>query len=200
MPYERFLEAAESGRYDLAHLQARFNASFEQVAHRLVTLRRPGAAGVPFAFVRADPAGNISKRFSLPGLRMPQFGGACPLWALYGAFATDRLVAQRAAMPDGRHLLFMARQVRKGTSSSARPEARYAIMLACEAHHGGRIVHADALGPGHAAPVGWECRACTRAGCDQRAFPALRLDRPDSAAAPSAPPYRRGALDVAAQM
>lgn len=174
MPYDRFLEAAEGRRYDLAHLQARFNASFEQVAHRLVTLRKPGAEGIPFAFVRSDPAGNISKRFSLAGLRMPQFGGACPLWALYGAFsAGDRLVAQRVAMPDGRHLLLVARQVRKGTSSTVATEARYSVMLACDARHGDRIVHADGLAANSPVPVGWECRSCPREDCSQRAFPKL---------------------------
>lgn len=176
MPYDQVLEAAEASRYDLHHLQGRFSASFEQVAHRLVTLRRPDAAGVPFAFVRTDPAGNISKRFSLPGLRMPQFGGACPLWALYGAFsAGDRLTAQRITMPGGQSFLFLAQQVRKGAPTGARPEVRYAVMLACDAHYATRIVHADA--DRDAVPAvdgGWECRSCPRETCAQRAFPALR--------------------------
>ncbi|WP_158629380.1 helix-turn-helix domain-containing protein [Roseitalea porphyridii] len=200
MPYDRFLETAEARRYDLSHLQARFNASFEQVAHRLVTLRRPGAEGVPFAFVRTDPAGNISKRFSLPGLRMPQFGGACPLWALYGAFsAGDRLVAQRAAMPDGRHLLLVARQVRKGTPSTVEPEARYAVMLACDAHHGHRIVHADGLGPDNVVPVGWECRSCPREACEQRAFPMLSVTAPRPSP-PARSSHPDGLLDAAPRM
>ncbi|MFP3468090.1 short-chain fatty acyl-CoA regulator family protein, partial [Leifsonia sp. SIMBA_070] len=84
-------------RYDIDRLAQKFAGSFEQIAHRLVTLRRPDAAGVPFAFLRTDPAGNISKPFSIPGLRMPRLGGACPLWALYGALAQpDRTVAQLA--------------------------------------------------------------------------------------------------------
>src|SRR3546814_6701305 len=43
MPYERFLQAAESLRYDVEILSRRFGASFEQVCHRLTTLPRPGA-------------------------------------------------------------------------------------------------------------------------------------------------------------
>jgi len=39
-PYDRFLEAAERLRYDVEVLASRFAASFEQVAHRLTTLRR----------------------------------------------------------------------------------------------------------------------------------------------------------------
>ncbi|MEM8550830.1 MAG: ImmA/IrrE family metallo-endopeptidase, partial [Pseudomonadota bacterium] len=62
-PYERFLEAAERLRYDVDVLASRFGASFEQTAHRITTLRRPGARGVPFFMIRVDRAGNISKRF-----------------------------------------------------------------------------------------------------------------------------------------
>ena len=42
MPYEPFLEAARAERYDIELLGHRFRASFEQVCHRLTTLRRPG--------------------------------------------------------------------------------------------------------------------------------------------------------------
>ncbi|WP_167521748.1 short-chain fatty acyl-CoA regulator family protein [Paracoccus pantotrophus] len=35
----------------------RFGASFEQTAHRMSTLQRPEARGVPFFFVRLDRAG-----------------------------------------------------------------------------------------------------------------------------------------------
>ena len=39
MPYARFLRACEQGGYDILLLQRRFGAGFEQVAHRLTTLR-----------------------------------------------------------------------------------------------------------------------------------------------------------------
>jgi transcriptional regulator with XRE-family HTH domain len=64
MPYGRFLAAAEALEYDVEVLAARFTASYEQVAHRLTTLARPTARGVPFFLVRLDMAGNVSKRFS----------------------------------------------------------------------------------------------------------------------------------------
>jgi predicted transcriptional regulator len=54
MLYGRFLEAAELLGYDVELLCARFGASFEQVAHRLTTLARPSARGVPFYLIRAD--------------------------------------------------------------------------------------------------------------------------------------------------
>lgn len=175
MPYEPFGDIAQTSRHDFLRLQNRFNASFEQVAHRLVTLRRPGAEGIPFAFVRADPAGNISKRFSLPGLYMPQFGGACPLWPLYGAFAAaGRLVVQKVEMSDERRFIFLARMVRKGAPAIGAPEAHFTVMLACEVQHGARIVHADPVMEGPPVAAGWECRSCPRHKCPQRAHPSLQ--------------------------
>src|SRR3990172_1101070 len=52
MPYEQFLDAARLERYDIELLGHRFRTSFEQVSHRLTTLRRPGSEGVPFHMVR----------------------------------------------------------------------------------------------------------------------------------------------------
>ena len=51
MPYRAFLAAAQDTRHDLERLADIFGASIEQVAHRLSTLQRPGAKGVPFFFV-----------------------------------------------------------------------------------------------------------------------------------------------------
>ena len=64
LPYRPFLDAAETVGYDIALLQRRFDVGYETVAHRLSTLQRPGARGVPFIFVRVDRAGNVSKRLS----------------------------------------------------------------------------------------------------------------------------------------
>ncbi|MCA9713825.1 MAG: ImmA/IrrE family metallo-endopeptidase, partial [Myxococcales bacterium] len=60
MPYEHFLRSAVSQRYDIELLANRFGTSFEQVCHRLTTLRRPQAEGVAFHMLRVDIAGNIS--------------------------------------------------------------------------------------------------------------------------------------------
>ena len=68
MPYRAFLAAAQSERHDLERLAHLFDASLEQVAHRLSTLQRPGAKGVPFFLIRVDNAGNVSKRFSAGSL------------------------------------------------------------------------------------------------------------------------------------
>jgi transcriptional regulator with XRE-family HTH domain len=64
MPYTRFATAARETRHDLEQLSIQFGASIEQIAHRLSTLQRPGAKGVPFFFARVDQAGTVTKRHS----------------------------------------------------------------------------------------------------------------------------------------
>jgi len=188
LPYDDFLQAAEQARYDVDRLALTFGASFEQTAHRLVTLRRPGAEGVPFAFLRSDPAGNISKRFSLPGLRMPRHGGACPLWPVYTALSMPgRTVTQLAVMPDGARYLFVAQAAAKGWTGFGRPAAQFTVMLGCEAVHLNRLAYGDAFaGRSEGIEVGFECRSCRRADCRQRAhetlIPTLAQARPDAEA------------------
>jgi len=79
MPYGRFLSEANALCHDLEALAGRFGASIEQVAHRLSTLQRPGAKGIPFFFVRVDQSGTITKRHSAARLQFARFGGACPM-------------------------------------------------------------------------------------------------------------------------
>lgn len=176
-PYDAFLQAAEQDRYDLDRLAQRFDGSFEQIAHRLTTLRKPGAEGVPFAFLRCDPSGNISKPLSLPGLRMPRLGGACPIWAVYAAFSSPgRTIAQLAALPSGERFLFVARRIIKGVQPIGQPPVVYSLMLACDAVHADRLVYGDAFrNPSDAitTPVGFTCRTCSREDCGQRAQPSI---------------------------
>lgn len=177
LPYDAFLAAAERVRYDLDRLAALYEASAEQVCHRLVTLRRSGAEGVPFAFLRVDPAGNISKRFSLPALRLPRYGGACPLWAIYRTAASPgAVVTQRVRLPDGREFLFMARAVSKPSPGYATPGETFSVMIACEATYAERVVYGEALraGSGLTLEAGINCHLCPREGCAQRAFPQVK--------------------------
>ena len=64
MPYKLFYEECIKQRYDVELLQNTFATSFEQVAHRITCLQNPKMKGIPFHMLRADVAGNISKRFS----------------------------------------------------------------------------------------------------------------------------------------
>ena len=177
MPYTRFSEAAAETRHDLEQLSNRFGASIEQVAHRLSTLQRPGAKGIPFFFVRVDQAGTITKRHSATRLQFARFGGACPLWNVHRAFETPgRFLRQLAETPDGVRYLCLARDVSKSGGSFHAPTRRYAIGLGCEVRHAEAMVYADGMDIGTAEayqPIGISCRICERADCHQRSVPPL---------------------------
>jgi predicted transcriptional regulator/DNA-binding XRE family transcriptional regulator len=177
-PYARFLADAEALRYDIEALRQLYTASFEQVAHRLVTLRKPGEAGVPFGFLRSDPAGRLTKHFPLPGLPLPSAGHACPLWAIYGAFRTpESLVRQIARFSDGSRYLFIAKaQARRVASFADRAAVHTSVMLACDVLHADRTVYGAGLDLGDLAadvPVGPACRLCPRRDCPDRQEEAL---------------------------
>lgn len=182
LPYARFLETAQAERHDLAVLGARFGASFEQLCHRLTTLQRPSAKGVPFFMIRVDAAGNVSKRFSANSLHFARFGGACPIWNVHHAFqAPGQILTQLAEMPDGERYLSIARTVSKPWRAGPLRAAQYSVALGCEARHAERLIYADALGLGATEtpdPIGITCRACPREACAHRAFPAAHQDIP----------------------
>ena len=177
MPYTTFLDAAQTERHDLEILATRFGASLEQVAHRLSTLQRPGAKGVPFFFVRVDQAGTITKRHSATTLQFARYGGACPLWNVHRAFETPgQFLRQLAETPDGVRYFCLARDVSKPGGSYNAPTRRYAIGLGCEVKHASALVYADHMLTGAAEayePIGISCRICERKNCHQRAVPPL---------------------------
>ncbi|SFQ27819.1 hypothetical protein SAMN05421853_103191 [Roseivivax halotolerans] len=177
MPYTTFLEAAHEVRHDLELLAARFHASIEQVAHRLSTLQRPGAKGIPFFFVRVDQAGTITKRHSATRLQFARFGGACPLWNVHRAFETPgRFLRQLAETPDGMRYISLARDVSKPGGRFGAPTRRYAIALGCEVAHAGALTYADDLDLSRSdafEPIGISCRICERRNCHQRSVPPL---------------------------
>ncbi len=177
MPYGAFLSAAQDTRHDLELLAAKFGASIEQVAHRLSTLQRPGAKGVPFFFVRVDQAGTITKRHSATRLQFARFGGACPLWNVHRAFETPgRFLRQLAETPDGVRYISLASDVSKSGGHFGAPVRRYAISLGCEVRHASALVYADGLDVTRASafePIGISCRICERTNCHQRSVPPL---------------------------
>ncbi|MFN5242882.1 MAG: short-chain fatty acyl-CoA regulator family protein, partial [Novosphingobium sp.] len=175
MPYRRFRSAARAVRHDIDRLAQQFGVSFEQACHRLSTLQREDARGVPFFFCRVDMAGNITKRHSATRLQFARFGGACPLWIVHEAVAIpDRILVQLAETPDGVRYVSMAKGLVKPSGSYDRAPRRYAVALGCEAEHASEFIYADGLdlrSTSAAARIGISCRICPRADCDQRAFP-----------------------------
>jgi len=177
LPYGAFQAAAAEMRHDLEALAIRFGASIEQVAHRLSTLQRPQARGVPFFFVVVDQAGTITKRHSATRMQFARFGGACPLWNVHQAFETPgRFIRQLAETPDGVRYLSLARAVSKPGGTWRAPVRRFAIALGCEVRHAPALVYSDGLdlsAQGTFEPIGISCRICERAGCHQRSVPPL---------------------------
>jgi predicted transcriptional regulator/DNA-binding XRE family transcriptional regulator len=172
-PYQRFLTAAETMRYDIELLTHHFAMGWESVCHRLSTLQRPKARGVPFSFVRVDRAGNMSKRQSATGFPFSRSGGTCPLWNVYEAFsAPGRVMTQIAAMPDGQRYLWIARTVSRHRGGFRQAGKTFAIGLGCEARHAGRLVYSEGMdldAAGAATPIGPGCKTCERLSCAQRA-------------------------------
>jgi hypothetical protein len=173
LPYDEFLAAARTFRHDIALLQGRFGASFEQVCHRLTTLQRLGARGLPFHFLRVDIAGNLSKRFSASGLPIPRIGGLCPRWNVHAAFLTPgRIRTQIAQLPDGNRFFDLACTVEKPHGGHGTPPILLAINIGCDIAHAEQLVYSDGIDPRNEAatmPIGTTCRLCERLDCRQRA-------------------------------
>lgn len=176
MPYGRFARAVEERGYDIAALGGLFGASFEQVAHRLTTLGRPGEERVPFFFIRVDAAGNVSKRLDGAGFPFAAHGGGCPLWSVHSVFRTPgEIVTQWLELPDGQRFFSIARSVSAGGGGHGLPMHMRAVALACAAEHAPRLVYAQGLDPASVAatPIGVTCRLCDRAQCTARAAPPI---------------------------
>ncbi|MDA8290431.1 MAG: short-chain fatty acyl-CoA regulator family protein [Actinomycetota bacterium] len=206
MPYGRFLSSAVEVRYDVERLRAVFDVGFEAACHRLSTLQRPGARGVPFAFVRVDRAGNMSKRQTASSFHFSRVGGACPLWVVFEAFSDPgRIFRQVAEMPDARRYLWIARVVRSGHDAFGQPGKTFVVGLGCDLRHAPSLVYGSGEGldeRGAATLIGPGCKVCDRPACPQRALPTvgrpLLVDELTSTFAPyTVVPPKTGAEPVA---
>src|SRR3954469_21377906 len=172
MPYAAFLAAAEAHRYDIDRLCAAFGASGEQAAHRLTTLNRNAARGIPFFMLRVDAAGNVSKRFAGESFPFSRFGGTCPRWNLHGAFQTPgRVVTQIVETPDGQRFFTIGRTVERSIRLDPREDSQLAIGLGCDVKYAPRIAYAEGLDLAnpYVTPIGPACAICPRVRCPQRA-------------------------------
>jgi hypothetical protein len=192
MPYERFLSVAQECRYDVDGLAARFGVSYEQACHRLSSLQRNGARGVPFFFLRIDPAGNISKRFSAAGFPFMRFGGNCPRWIVHTAFATPGAIrVQVAQLSDNETFLCFARTITGRPARWGEPPPVHVVAMGCDASHAAEVVYGDGLDvPAAAVGIGLSCRMCERQDCRSRAFPPIAHRLTIDPGTTSASPYR----------
>jgi predicted transcriptional regulator len=192
MPYTAFHAAAGELRYDMEALAARFGVSYEQACHRISTLQRPGARGVPFFFLRVDPAGNVSKRFSAAGFPFARFGGSCPRWVVHTAFAQPNTIqVQMAELPDGAAFLCFARTVSQPVSHYGEPRPTHVVAMGCAIANAAEVVYADGLDLDRArVGIGLSCRLCDRPDCGSRAFPPLEHRLALDPMTAGATPYR----------
>lgn len=175
MPYARFLRACEATAYDIELLQRRFGAGFEQIAHRLTTLQRVGARGLPFFMLRIDRAGQSSKRYAgASGSSLVETDRRCPLWHVHNAFdRPGRLIPHLVEMEDGSRWFTLSRTVHPQAGMSGGVDAEFAICLGLDAKLAAPLAAARGIDliTGAATPIGLGCPACTRTECPQRSAP-----------------------------
>lgn len=174
MPYRSFANAATALRYDVEALGARFAVSFEQAAHRLTTLQKPGEEGVPFFFLRVDRAGNVSKRLDGAGFPFARHGGACPLWNVHHTFEHPGEVdAQLIELPDGERYVSIARTVKGGGGGYGAASVTRSVAIACSAAHLENLAYDEELLKAEPTPIGVACRLCHRPRCIARSAPPM---------------------------
>jgi len=182
MPYEPFLQAAESTAYDIDRISARFGVSFEQACHRLTTLQRPGAQGVPFFFLRVDKAGNVTKRFNSTSFHLAEYGGACPVWNIHMAFRTPGVILpQFVELPDGDRFFTISRTADRPTMNFATQDHRLSVALGCELKYASKLGYAKSYNLNDQlmfSQIGINCHLCSRQACSQRAHQPVFMELP----------------------
>ena len=174
MPYAAFAKAVESRHYDIEALARQFGASFEQTAHRLTTLQKPGQERIPFFFIRVDPAGNVSKRLNGGSFPFARHGGGCPLWSVHSVFQTPRkIVTQWLELPDGQRFFSIARTVSSGGGGLGVAKVERAVALVCEAQFAEKLIYARNQIKPTPTPIGIACRICHRMTCTARSEPPI---------------------------
>ena len=182
MPYKPFLAAAVRTNYDVDRIAAVFGVSFEQVCHRLTTLQRKGAKGVPFFFLRVDKAGNVTKRFNSTSFNLAEHGGACPVWNIHTSFRTPGvIIPQFVELPDGERFFTISRTADRPVFSRDTQDRRLALALGCELQFAPQIGYAASFNlqdESLFSPIGINCHLCPRQACSQRAHQPLFMELP----------------------
>jgi len=196
MPYARFLRACEQSGYDILLLQRRFGAGFEQVAHRLTTLQRVGARGLPFFMLRFDRAGQVSKRYAgASGAALVEAEGHCPLWRVHGVFERPgEIRTHLVALEGGERWFTLARTVERPGLATFSENALFAVILGVRGDLAAPLGYARGLdlAAGPATPIGLGCAACAIPDCAQRGAPprGIALDLSDRERGVSPFPFR----------
>lgn len=182
MPYKKFRKTSEKTKYDVERIAAKFNCSYEQVCHRLTTLQRPTAKGVPFFFLRIDKAGNVSKRFNSTSFNLAEFGGSCPVWNIHSAFQSPgEVLPQFVELPDGERYFTLSRTTDRPSFSTETKYHRLTVAIGCEMKFAHLVGYAKAFNfqvPNLFSPIGINCHVCPRQACAQRAHQPMFMELP----------------------
>jgi len=171
MPYEAFLNTAESTAYDIDLISIRFGVSFEQACHRLTTLQRPNAQGVPF-----------TKRFNSTSFHLAEYGGACPVWNIHMAFRTPGVILpQFVELPDGDRFFTISRTVDRPAINLETQDHRLSVALGCELQYAKKLGYAASYNLDDQrmfSKIGINCHLCPRRACSQRAHQPVFMELP----------------------
>jgi predicted transcriptional regulator len=178
LPYGDFFKEVERTRYDVELLSNLFGTTYETVAHRLCNLSDPKRRGIPFHFLRADIAGNISKRYSGTGIKFATGGGSCGKWAVHLAFLNPaQITRQYSMMPDGAAYFCFAKVQLQPIEGSIVRGTAYSIGLGTHAENAKHLAYGLPTNDlrKDAVPSGISCRFCERTDCNQRSAASYRF-------------------------
>jgi predicted transcriptional regulator/DNA-binding XRE family transcriptional regulator len=178
LSYGDFFREVQRTRYDVELLSNIFGTTYETVAHRLCNLSDPKRSGLPFHFLRADIAGNISKRYSGTGLKFATGGGSCAKWAVHLAFLNpSQLTRQYSMMPDGTAYFCFAKVQLQPIEGSIVRGTAYSIGLGTHAENAKYLAYGTPVADvkREAVATGITCRFCERTDCNQRAAASYRF-------------------------
>ena len=167
VPLEGLRRRAQDCHFDIEMLSNNFGVDFQLICERLSAL--PADEGQPcFGFYQANASGNITLARNLPGLVVPRYGSACPLWILYRAEQAPYLVQrQHVQLPSGEGFVFIARAA--SSSDTGFGQARHYLTDMCVI--GDSDAASTVYAPDRATafePVGLSCRTCPRRNCKHR--------------------------------
>ena len=174
LPTDSFVQACLANQFDIETLAHQAHVDVQTICQRLTAL--PDAApGYPdtalpnFGYFQANASGTITEMFGLPGLALPRYASACPLWVLYRAQQSpESVMRQRVVFPNGNRFVFVARARRVGNTGFNQPRHFLTDMIAMSEEDAMKTVYrpddttlVEEVGPA--------CRLCPRRSCNHRA-------------------------------
>ncbi len=164
LPYQRTLHTAREFRYDLDALCIRLQVPMLTLCRRLVSLRKPGDSGLPFAMIRTNAAGHILEQRGDNLLLEPGPGDPCNLWGVFQSLTTPHTTLQREALPSGESFVTLSRALPRLHLDQTQSTTTQSLSIICPVDVVESWANADRA-PSHTIPVGQSCLRCTHHAC-----------------------------------